>query len=146
MAPIKLRAPMKDDSAFIYNSWLKSYRNSDFAKSQCNTVYYDNHKEVLTALLTRSLVVVACNPGDENHVFGYLVYEELAGNNTIVHYVYVKHTYRRSGIAKQMLDTVRKSKNPILVSHLTPICKATKSVVYIYDPYKMFENTYLGPT
>jgi len=138
MIPYKLRAPKEADINFIFNSWLKSYRNSDFAKSQCNAVYFENHKQIVTTLINKSLIVVACSPDDVNHVFGYVVYQFLPGNNLLVHYAYVKHTYRRMGIAKDFISKIRKSDNPILSSHYAPIISKCKSILCLYDPYRMF--------
>ena len=139
MMPYKLRATDAEDSSFIFNSWLKSYRNSDFAKAQCNAVYFENHKQIIHSILERSLMVVVCNPEDDSHMFGYIIYEKLAGNNLLVHYLYIKHTYRRMKLAKALIDHVKSSDNPILSSHYTNVCRHFNNPIVIYDPYKMFE-------
>jgi hypothetical protein len=138
MIPYKFRAPVEGDSAFIFNSWLKSYRSSDFAKSQCNVVYYENYKKIVSDIIGRSEITILCNPEDDNHLYGYIVFERLPGDNLLIHYLYVKHTYRRWGFAKAMVDAIRASQNPILTSHHTSVCKLSKSIVHIYDPYRAF--------
>jgi len=135
---IKMRAPNTEDTNFIFNSWLKSYRSSNFAKDQCNVVFFENYKKVVSDLIERSLITIVCNPEDDNHLYGYIVFENLPGNNLLVHYLYVKHTYRKQGIAKQLVGSVRTSSNPILTSHHTQVCKTSKSIIYIYDPYRAF--------
>lgn len=133
-----LRPPTESDTNFIFNSWLKSYRSSAFAKDQCNTVFFDNYKRVIATIIDRSLISILCSPDDPNHLYGYIVYEDLPGQNLLVHYVYVKHTYRKSGLAKELIKSARKNSNPILTSHNTNVCKSSKSLVYIYDPYRAF--------
>ena len=134
----KLRPPHEEDTNFIFNSWLKSYRSSDFAKNQCNAVFFENYKKIVSDIINRSMITMVCSPDDDNHLFGYVVFEYLPGNNLLVHYLYVKHTYRKNGIAKFLLEKIRKSQNPILTSHHTHVCKATKSIIFVYDPYRAF--------
>lgn len=138
MIPYKLRAPVEADTSFIFNSWLKSYRSSNFAKDQCNTVFYENYKKIVNDIIDRSMLTVICNPEDENHLFGYIVFERLPGANLLVHYIYIKHTYRKNGLAKALINAVHESGNPILASHHTNVCKASKSIAYVYDPYHAF--------
>jgi GNAT superfamily N-acetyltransferase len=46
--------------------------------------------------------VVACDTEDPWHVFGWLAYGRLAGAGDVCRYVYVKHAYRRMGLARAM--------------------------------------------
>lgn len=138
MLPIKMRAPTSEDTSFIFNSWLKSYRSSAFAKDQCNEVFFGNYKKIVESILDRSMITVVCNPEDDNHMYGYIVFEYLPANNLLVHYLYVKHTYRKNNIAKKLIEKIRQSPNPILISHHTQVCKSSKSIVYLYDPYRAF--------
>lgn len=134
---IKLRPPDLTDKNFIFNSWLKSYRKSEFAKAQCNAVYFDNYKKIVERILRKSLIIVACNPEDYMQVYGYIVYEELPGNNLLAHYIYVKFPYRKFGVATQLIAAVRKNANPVLISHHTSIIdKIAKDLPFVYDPYK----------
>jgi len=138
MIPTKIRPPSKEDTSFIFNSWLKSYRSSNFAKDQCNSVYYDNYKNIVNAMLERSMVAIICNPEDDNHLYGYIIFEHLPASTLLVHYIYIKHTYRKNGLAKKLIEKVRLSPTPILASHHTQVCKTTKSISYVYDPYRAF--------
>lgn len=137
MLEIKIRPPDLSDTGLIFNSWLKSYRNSDFAKHQCNAVYFGSYKLIVQQLISRSLVYVACDPKDYTHVYGYIVYEELPKNNLLLHYVYVKHTYRKMGVAQKLLSHIKQTSNPVLVTHWGQSCKKTDQTKFIYDPYKI---------
>jgi len=136
MNNFKLRPPTSEDTNFIFNSWLKSYRSSDFAKAQCNEVFFSNYKKIVNAIINRSMVTMICSKEDDNHLFGYAVFEHLPSDNLLLHYIYIKHTYRKSGFAKHLIEQVRRSSNPILVSHITNVCKSSKSIIYVYDPYQ----------
>ena len=96
------RGPTPTDLDFIVSSWLKSYRNSDFANYIPNTLYYQYHKAIVMDLLKRSLVSMVVDPEDQDHVYGYIVYE--AGEMFILHYMYIKSAFRNFGLAKSILQ------------------------------------------
>jgi hypothetical protein len=132
-----IRPPDISDTGLIFNSWLKSYRNSDFAKHQCNAVYFGSYKLIVEKIISRSMIYVACDPKDYTHVYGYIVFEELPKNNLLLHYVYVKHTYRKMQVASKLLEHIKKSSNPVLVTHWSQACKKVDQTKFIYDPYKI---------
>lgn len=96
--PLIIRPPVEQDLNFIFNSWLKSYRNSSFAEHIPNDIYFTFQKEVIRLLLERSTIFVAVNPEDSSQVYGYLVFED-----NIVHWCYVKFTYRKLGVMRKLL-------------------------------------------
>jgi GNAT superfamily N-acetyltransferase len=101
---IALRLVTPQDMPFIYNSWLKSYteNNKDF-KRMGQGVYFSNYKKVLSRILDDALIVIACNPDDKEQVYGYVVAEEHAN---VCHYIYVKYTFRKLGIARRLLKNI----------------------------------------
>jgi hypothetical protein len=138
-----LRSPTDADISFVYNSWLKSYRKSDFAKAQCNSVYFSGFKQIVTEVLERSNVIVACDPNDSDLVFGYIVYEQLDSGPLCIHYVYTKFTYRKFGLGTKLFDTVvaatQNGNLPVLVSHYSPkLQKHETPKKLIYNPYVAF--------
>lgn len=105
------------------SSWLKSYRHgSYFAKRIRDKQFFAYHHKVLERILARptTTVTVACKPGEENTIFGYLITEFFAAENkTIIHFVYVKDAFRGFGVAKQLLETVKLNPNVCYFSHWT---------------------------
>jgi hypothetical protein len=141
--PIVIRPPDLTDKSFIFNSWLKSYRGSAFAKNQCNEVYYNNYKKIVERALVRSMVAVACNPDDYTQVYGYIVYEVLPADNTVVHYIYVKFPYRRFKIAESLANLSKLGTKPFIATHYTNACEwIFKKYSIIYDPYILLESNY----
>ena len=139
--PIRFRAATQEDVSFIFNSWLKSYRNSLFSKNISNTIYYTEQHKLIERLISENKVIVACNTEDPNQLFGYICSGEVEGFY-ICHYVYVKHTYRNMGIGKQLLK--ESSHNPLVASlytHHTRIADrlAPKNNL-IYHPYLAFDS------
>lgn len=101
MINFELRGFETEDLNFIYSSWLKSHRDSQFAKNVPSDLYYHYQKDLIDRILERSQVLVAVNPDLPSQIFGWSVGEQ-RGNIHILHYVYVKYPYRKLGIAKAL--------------------------------------------
>lgn len=137
--PALIRAVREDDINFIYSSWLKSHRRSTYAQAMSADVYYDNHKKLLTHLLDRGQILVACNQDDEEQIFGWIVFEPLK-ETMILHYVYVKDPYRRLGLANRLFtqarDFIHDVGLPVLATHEThKFPHLQESWNLIYNPY-----------
>ena len=85
---VRLRPIIEDDTAFIFNSWLKSYRFSHFGEKITNTIYFAEHHKVIERLIDNSKVLVACNPEEPSQVYGYIIGEEVDGI-FVLHFIYV---------------------------------------------------------
>jgi GNAT superfamily N-acetyltransferase len=104
--PIQIRYAGKEDEAFIFATWLNSYRKSGFARNIRSSVYFPNHHKLVTALVGKSMVVVATNPEDDAHIYGWAC-AEVGMEMPIVHYVFVKELYRGFGIGKKLLESMK---------------------------------------
>jgi hypothetical protein len=98
----KLRAATQADVAFIFNSWLKSFKNANAVRGILPPVYFEFQHKVIEALLQRANVQVACNPAAENEIWGYAVYETVEGVS-VLHYAYVKELYRGLGVYRALV-------------------------------------------
>lgn len=139
--PVWIRKANQEDVNFIFNSWLKSYRSSLFAKPMTNTVYYSEHHKVLERLAKNSEVIVACSKDDPTQLYGYICAEKIEGV-FVLHYVYVKHTYRNMGIAKLLLNTLdRDPEQAGCYTHHTRIAeKLAAKYNLIYHPYLLING------
>lgn len=130
---VQIRAATEADVPFIFNSWLKSYRNS--LKTVSNAVYFNGHHKVIEALLATSTVSVACDTSDNTQLFGYLVHEEVDGV-VIVHYAYVKHPFRKLGILKQLLGSANIIGKSGFYTHQTSgATKLADKMNFVFNPY-----------
>ena len=136
----RLRTMVEDDLPFLFNSWLKSYRFSHFGEKITNTIYFEDHHKVIEAILYKSKVLVACSNDDSSHLYGYIVTGEEEGI-LVLHFIYVKHTFRNMGIGKTLLDAVGHSSDVASVyTHHTRIAdKLASKYNFVYHPYLMFE-------
>jgi hypothetical protein len=109
-----IRPVSAGDVSFIYNSWLKSYRDSPQVKSIPNTLYYAEHHAVIENIFKspNCTIGIACNPEEQDQIYGYLVGDILdritkvqaSGYVAVVHWLYVKHPFRMNGIAKGLFN------------------------------------------
>lgn len=127
---ISIREMNSDDVNFVYNSWLKSFRNSLEAMNQTNEVYYDNHKNLIEKLLNKSNVNIIHPADDPSHILGFMCSE---GN--IVHYIYIKYNYRKLGIAKHLLTSIV-SGDTFYITHITKnIRDKVDNQKIVYNPW-----------
>lgn len=139
--PILLRKPHSEDIPFIFNSWLKSYRPSIQVKNIPQNIFYGEHHRFLEKIMKRAECIIACNPDDTNHIFGYVVYEIITGV-LVVHYVYVKQDYRRLGVCNYLLEAAgRKRGEPFAYTHETYIGhKLSFLMKGFYNPYIIYNG------
>lgn len=136
---VQIRAATEGDLGFIFNSWLKSYKNSAYSKFITNPVYYDMHHKVIESILKRSKVYVAVSVSDPTRIFGY-VCTELSAGTQVIHYAYVKETFRKMGILTMLLEEL-KLPDAFFYSHSTmlgtTVCGRLKQKT-VYNPYLAF--------
>ena len=90
------------DLYFIFSSWLHSYRKGcRFVRDLDWDVYRVGQANLIQSLLLTSDVLVACNPDSSDQIFGYIVFTETPVI-TAIHWVYVKATFRRFGVARSL--------------------------------------------
>lgn len=99
LAPCAFRRLALDDWAFVYSSWMRSYRAAAFAIS--NPVYYHHQRALIAQLLQRGLCLLVHNPEDAAQLLGFAA-AEAVGGVCVLHYLYVKHPFRRLGVARAL--------------------------------------------
>lgn len=103
---MEVRLGCADDLSFVYATWLRSYKHSSYyAKRIRDKVYFHFHHKILESLMRRPGIVflVASLKGEANVIFGYLVAEE-RNAAVIVHFSYVKPTWRRLGVFTTLIE------------------------------------------
>jgi ribosomal protein S18 acetylase RimI-like enzyme len=138
-APVQIRPAIAEDAPFIFNSWLKSYRSSHFARYIVNTVYFTEHHKIIEKLIKENKVLVACNPEDPTQLYGYICAGTVEGF-FVCHYIYVKHTYRNMGIGKALLNSFEHDPSVAgIYSHHTRIAdRLAPRYNLVFHPYIMF--------
>lgn len=139
---IHLRPPEAGDLPFIFNSFLKSYRDSSAVSGIPNSIYYKEMHAIVERMLTRSNVVIVCDPGEPGIVFGYGV-AEVVKDDLILHWLYVKHSFRNFGLAKEIERELLKLPHTAVkyscrTGSTGPLLK--KRPTYIYDPFSLWSK------
>jgi len=132
---VTIRQPKPDDISFLFSSWLKSYRNSPWAKPMHNNVYFDYHHALIQDLLNHSEVYIACSKKNGSDIYGYAVGQWINDVFTL-HYVYVKHAYRRLGIGKLLMACFNRGEFAGCYTHHTHMAsKLADKFALLYNPY-----------
>jgi hypothetical protein len=95
-------------------------------------IYYSAHHKVIERLLQQSQVLVACSVSDPTQLFGYLVHQNVQ-DLPVVHYAYVKHSFRKMGIMRLLLSEASIGTKGFYThfTHIAPsLCKE-----FIHNPY-----------
>lgn len=130
------------DEDFLYATWIKSFRDSGFARGVPTPIYNRSQRARIERLLEGkdTYVLIACSPETPELIYGYAVGE----TPNIIHYLYVKMDYRNQGIGNQLLLHLWDygADNPVLYSHKSSdigieakLKEDNKLKNFIYDPY-----------
>lgn len=123
-----LRPYKKEDLNFIQNSWGASYyKGAEYNEFLSPKEFNSKHRPIREEILLKpnSAVIVACNKKDEDLILGWVLVElplssaEIPTTKGIIlHYIYIKQTFKGEGIANTLLKEALKQK-PIKVTHMT---------------------------
>lgn len=96
-------SPTPDEFAFIFDSWARSFRRSPWAGCVPNHLYDAVSREAAKGIIDRpgARVVVALPSPEVRRVMGYYVAEPERG---VLHWLYVKDSFRRMGVGKALLE------------------------------------------
>lgn len=140
---IRIRPAMEEDIPFIFSTWLKSYRDSLFAQNISTTIYYAEHHKVVERLLKSCSVFVACDDKDVSQLYGYICAENI-DSILVVHYTYVKHSFRWLGIGRQLLNAIEHDQTKVSIfTHNTKICRILANKFnFVHSPYIALTGEY----
>ena len=102
---LSVRDATPEDRGYVARTWMETYRGSPLARSLGAAAYSFGWGRVVTKHLDTSRCAVACLKEDPRAIVGFVVYElpVAAGKPWRVHYVCVRDTWRRQGVASMLL-------------------------------------------
>lgn len=141
---VGIRRATEQDSDFLLNSWLTSYWDSraPAIKQMRKRRFFERHHPIASRLVESSTVFVACAHDDEPTILGYAVYSH--EDPQTLHYVYVKHIFRRHGIASELLSAAGwpSRSGDFLVTHRNlDFDRLCWNAEIFFDPYMLCEFT-----
>lgn len=147
MTAYKLRLATADDHASIYSDWLRSARKSRTYGGVSSQVFYFWMHLTIEVLLADPGVawIVACSNTDPTKIYGWMCGQRadtVAGDQGLVHYVYVKKLYRRMGIAEKLIKDFVGSAGALVVTSMTDAGRALlRDALYVFNPFLLFART-----
>lgn len=115
-ATVLLRPAAPTDRGYVLEHWVRAHSHTAEA-FHAGPNFVPGKWAEAEAIFDRSQCLVACAGADAAVVLGFAVVEP--GDPPILHYVYVRETNRRDGIAKQLLAPLLGTKG-VRYSHLPP--------------------------
>ncbi len=115
--PIKIRQGKLSDEDFVYSSWIHCLGNSKPYSSLDRNWFAAAQHALIERLLNRSRVFIACDPEDEDQIYGYIVGEL---DRAILHWVYVKQRFRKVNVATRLFEAALPQTVPCIASIRTP--------------------------
>ncbi len=125
---VAFRAGVFDDKNFILATWLKGlYHGNSWFKTIDPSIYMSKYQRVVFQILNDPSVdvKVAVLMDEPSVILGYSV----CGPKTL-HWVFVKKSWRRQGIAKELV-----SPDLDVCTHLTAIGRSLKPKHMKFDPF-----------
>lgn len=127
---IEIRAAEKDELNFVLHSWLRSLRSaSHYHRKIPSKTFYDSHAKIIEGILERGHCLVVNPINLAKIIVGYIIWEHGDDETVILHYVYVKESYRKMGLSKFLIETVSYGRDKI-ATHFSELIKDTT-----FNPY-----------
>ena len=104
MSDYEFRAIDPSEVNLVLDSWARSFRNSDYAGTVPNHLWYPTVRETVASLISRGAKLEAVVVG--GRVWAWLCYEHKpSGDATdvVLHYGYTKDPFRRQGLMRQLV-------------------------------------------
>ena len=97
----RLRAPCADDVPLMARSWVQEMRHSPWSQGVPDDEYYPRQRKLVAHWLEHAWTLVATNPDDARHIYGFVTFE--LGKAPRLHWLYVKGPYQRVGLGVSLL-------------------------------------------
>ena len=135
-----LRPARQNDVSFLFATWLRSQRNQGDRRFMTNSVYFHGEHRRLEKILRRPTVAawILCNPEDPEQLYGYVVAETL-GPVFMIHFAYVKKTYRGLGMMREAVGRIY----PELGREEVAITHISDDVKNLRNKYRLKFNPFL---
>ena len=134
MIPFEYRQPTSDDTSFIYATWLNNARRLFDHRFIRSRIYFKGYKSHIERIMRDAQVTVICNPESPTQIFGWVCFTPKT-EFTLVHYAFVKETYRNLGLMKALIGSFPGQK---VITHITPkVQEVTDKYELVYNPYAL---------
>lgn len=113
---LRVRPAKATDLNFIFDSWMKSWRESKWSGVIPNHLYFNVQRELIEGLISRGATLLVVSPADQEAVIlGWACGEEKDGA-CILHYLYVKDPFLDYDLDRLLIDALPGTK-PGFITH-----------------------------
>lgn len=136
----RLRPMRPSDEAFVRDSWRRDFEQEESDRFPTLAEYITAQGAIISHCLARSAVTVACNPDDEDQIFGWVCARRFADVKgrmvVVVHYLYVKRCFRppEFGVTEALWQSAADGAERL---YCTQRCDATRGRA-ITSPWMIF--------
>lgn len=117
---ILYRPAKPSDVPFIFDSWLRSWRDLPWSGTIPNNLYADTQRSCIEQLLARGARIEVAHPeGRDDHILGWACTEVTRDGFAVLHYLYVKDPYITLSIDDQLVARAE-GKTPGFYTHRNP--------------------------
>lgn len=137
------RPYVESDMPFIYSSWSRSFYEGSGAKKHISPQeFHGHHRPTIDKFFSRpyATVIVVHHADEPDIILGWIAVEVLE-TKLVIHYAYIKSSFRRIGLLWELIRRVDKGQ-PIIFTHMTD--RFSRIMARNHDKYKRF--TYLPIT
>lgn len=119
-ADIEFRPYSVSDIPCIRSNWANSfYKGNQNHKLIPPHDFHMAHRSIIDRFFMRptATIIVCSRAGDPDLILGWIALEILP-SATLIHYIYVKFTYKGQKLTRELLSKIPKDK-PIIATHMT---------------------------
>lgn len=125
---LSLRYATADDLRFVKDSWFESFRRGGFAPEIGFDLFSEGQRNLIDDTVQKMDTRVAFPEKTPDEIIGWIGAEK-----EVVHYLYVKHAYRKMGFADRLIELCGPFK---FYSHKTKVgLELAKKHGFRYNPY-----------
>lgn len=136
---VQVRDANKDDLPFILDTWMKTYRTSDYARRVEGGLYFEGQQRRVYRLLGRCDARVIVDPEEPTSILGYIVHE-LRDDELVVHWAYVRPAFRKFGLLRLLIATAPRHV-ALTYSHQTDKARQVgRALKAAFNPYAIEEQ------
>lgn len=117
--PVHIRSALPTDVSIVYATWLHSLYSLEPYKRLPKDYFMAAQQALIQSLLTRSQVLIACDPNDLDQIYGYSVVK-LA--NSTLHWIFTKKLFRNMHVGTRLIEHM--GDNEIACTQYTPAMRA----------------------
>lgn len=144
--PIVTRWADESDRALIIDSWRRSAFKGPWAGMMPASLFKREQTRLANRLFDRYRPLIACWDEDHDQIYGWICGSADRPGETVVHYCYTKHAFRRAGIARRLLaDLGHEPRDLILATHITYVYTnklIPEDLLVVNDPFLAHRMAY----